>query len=80
MFPSVPPGLVRAVVENPWAVTSGAYTLWSMLAQTSPMADRVLDEQAISRRKRDGAYREPQSDPSSSSSEAGWSCFLESIG
>ena len=74
MLPSVPPGFVRAVADHPWAVTSAAYTLWSMLAQTSPMPARVSDEQSISGRKRDGAYREPQSESSSSSSEAGSSC------
>ncbi len=76
MFPSAPPGFVRAVPDHPWAVTSGAYTLWSMFAQTSPMPAHVSDEQAISGRKRDGAYHEPQSESSSSSSEAGSSCFF----
>ena len=80
MFPSVPPGFVRAIADHPCALTSGAYTLWSMFAQTSPMSARVSDEQTISGRKSEVAYREPQSESSNSSSEAGWSCFLKSMG
>ncbi len=38
------------------------------------MPARVSDEQPISGRKRDGAYREPRSESSNSSSEAGSSC------
>ena len=39
IFPSLPYVLVRAVDENPYSLTSAAYTLWSMLAQISPAAD-----------------------------------------
>jgi len=35
-FPSLPSGLVRAVVEKPCFLTSAAYTLWSMFAQIWP--------------------------------------------
>lgn len=37
-LPFSPVGSVRAVGENPWSATSAAYTLCSMLAQTSPIA------------------------------------------
>jgi hypothetical protein len=41
-LPAVPEASVFAVADHPRAVTRAAYTLWSMLAQTSPIPSRII--------------------------------------
>ena len=67
---------VWAFVSKPSLLTSAAYTLWSMLAQTSPMSEKQRTDELSSKKDRTGGsatHHGPQCGSARSSSAEGWS-------